>query len=103
MVRKGPEITETPVTASSAQSRFTERVVTWAISRKTQSLKLSPLERVTPAQPAILDVDRLGLRVFLGPVLCDEASLTVVAVDLESPLTAGRSRKPQPGLRIVGR
>jgi hypothetical protein len=64
--------------------RLTFRAVTWAISRSTQSLKLVFLERVAPAQAALLDVDRIGGGVLFGPIPRDEAGAAVSAVNLKT-------------------
>jgi hypothetical protein len=63
-------------------------------------LEVVLLERIAPAQPTLLNIDRLGVRLFFSPVPRDEARLTIVAMNLQGPRTDGRPGEWQPGLRV---
>lgn len=53
------------------------------------------------AQTAFVNVDGLGLCVFLGPVPGNKTGLAVAAVDLQRPLTAETVGKHEVGLRVL--
>lgn len=63
-------------------------------------LEVVLLERIAAAQTTLLDVDRVGVRVFLGTIPRDETRRAVVTVDLQCPLAVGRAGERQNVPRI---
>ena len=59
------------------------------------------LEAVATAQAALLDVDRLGVRIILGPLPSDETCWAGVAVNLQRPRGGATGRTEGRSVNLV--